>query len=129
VSVAFAYALWEMTGFNPSSQLMPSLALLPGLPLALWLLVRAIRDHRPPAGDAEFKEPAILFALIGYAVAIWAIGFSIPTVALLAWMLFARARMRLVPGLIYGAIVFAVVLLLFDILRGDAPTGVLTGFS
>jgi putative tricarboxylic transport membrane protein len=62
-------------------------------------------------------------------VAIWAIGFSIPTVALLAWMLFARARMRLVPGLIYGAIVFAVVLLLFDILRGDAPTGVLTGFS
>jgi TctA family transporter len=71
VSVAFAYALWEMTGFNPSSQLMPSLALLPGLPLALWLF----------------------------------------------------------PGLIYGAIVFAVVLLLFDILRGDAPTGVLTGFS
>ena len=129
VSVAFAYALWEMTGFNPSSRLMPSLALLPGLPLALWLLARAIRDRRPPAAGAAFKEPMILCALLIYAAAIWAIGFSIPTVALLGWMLFARAKMRLGPGLIYGAIVFGGVLFLFHILRGDAPTGALTGFS
>ena len=97
VSIAFAYAIWEMTGFNPSSRLMPSLTLLPGLPLALWLLFRAVRDYTPQR-DPAFNEPTVLFALLGYAVAIWAIGFSIPTIALLAWMLLARARMRLVPG-------------------------------
>ncbi len=128
VSIAFAYAIWEMTGFNPSSRLMPSLALLPGLPLALWLLFRAIRDYAPPA-DPGFKEPKILLVLIGYAIAVWAIGFSIPTLALLFWMLFVRAGMRPLSGAIYGVIVFGAVWLLFDILRGDAPVGALTGLG
>ncbi len=128
VSIAFAYAIWEMMGFNPSSRLMPSLALLPGLPLALWLLYRAVRDYAP-ARDPEFNEPTILFALIAYAIAIWAVGFSIPTIALLLWMLFMRARMRPLSGVIYGTIVFGIVWMLFDLLRGDAPVGVFTGLS
>ena len=128
VSIAFAYAIWEMTGFNASSRLMPSLALFPGLLLALWLLYRAIRDYAPATGS-QFKEPLILIVLVVYAIALWAIGFTIPTIGLLLWMLFARASMRLVPGLIYGAVVFGIVWLLFNVLRGDAPVGVLTGFS
>jgi uncharacterized membrane protein len=66
--------------------------------------------------------------LIGYVVAIWAVGFSIPTVALLAWMLLIRAAMRPLPAAIYGSIVFAIVWVLFDLLRGDAPVGAFTGF-
>ncbi|AKH98877.1 hypothetical protein IMCC20628_00141 [Hoeflea sp. IMCC20628] len=128
VSIAFAYAIWEMTGFNASSRLMPSLALYPGLLLSLWLLYRAIRDYAPSTGS-QFKEPLILIVLVVYAVALWAIGFTIPTIGLLLWMLFARASMRLVPGLIYGAVVFGIVWLLFNVLRGDAPVGVLTGLS
>ena len=128
VSIAFGYAIYEMTGFNPSSRLMPSLALLPGLPLALWLLYRAARDYAP-GSEQDFKEPAILLVLIAYGIALWTIGFTISTVALLAWMLFVRAGMRPIPGTIYGAIVFAVAWLLFDLLRGDAPVGVLTGLS
>lgn len=128
VSVAFAYALWEMVSFNPSSRLMPSLALLPGLPLALWLLYRAVRDYAP-AADPTFNEPTILLVLLAYAVAVWALGFSIPTVVLLLWMLFVRAGMRPLPGAIYGAVVFGVVWLLFDVLRGDAPVGAFTGLS
>lgn len=126
VTIAFVYAAWETMGFNPSSRLMPGLALIPGLPLVLWLLFRAVRDYTP-ASEQGFNEPVILLVLIGYAVAIWAIGFSIPTVALLAWMLFARAGMRPLPGFLYGSIVFAIVWVLFDLLRGDAPVGVLTG--
>ena len=128
VSIAFAYAIWEMTGFNASSRLMPSLALYPGLLLSLWLLYRAIRDYAPSTGS-QFKEPLILIVLVVYAIALWAIGFTIPTIGLLLWMLFARASMRLVPGLIYGAVVFGIVWLLFNVLRGDAPVGVLTGLS
>ena len=128
VSIAFAYAIWEMMGFNPSSRLMPSLALLPGLPLALWLLYRAVRDYAP-SNNPEFNEPTVLFALIAYAIAIWAIGFSIPTIALLLWMLLMRAKMRPLSAAIYGTIVFGIVWMLFDLLRGDAPVGVFTGLS
>lgn len=129
-TVAFAYALWEMTTFNPTSRLMPSLAILPGLPLALWLLVRGIRGMRHPSvGGASANEAGILFVLLGYAVAVWAIGFSIPTVALLGWMLFHRARMRWFTGGIYAIIIFAVIHLFFMQLRGDAPVGALLPLS
>ncbi len=128
VSVAFAWALTEMPGFNPTSRLMPAPALLPGLPLALFLLYRAIRDDRR-LRDPAFSEPVILVALVLYAAAIRVLGFTLPTVALLAWMLFARAGMRWWTGAIYGAAVLAVALALFAVLRGDAPTRVLTGLN
>lgn len=128
ITLVFAYAIWEMMGFNPSSRLMPSLALVPGLPLALWLLVRAIRNYSS-AADPNFKEPMILIVLIGYAVALWAIGFTIATIALLCWMLFVRANMRPITGAIYGVVVFGLAWLLFDVLRGDAPVGALTGIG
>jgi hypothetical protein len=128
VSAIFLYAGWETLSFNPSSRMMPALALIPGTPLALWLVYRALQGFAP-ARDEAFDEAVILAVLIGYAVAIWALGFSLPTVALLAWMLWRRARMRLVTGLLYGAVVFFIVFELFGMLRGDAPVGVLTGWS
>lgn len=127
-SIAFVYALWEMMGFNPTSRMMPSLAIVPGLPLALWLLVRGIRNYAP-SDRREFSEPRILLALIGYVIGVWAIGFSIPTVALLIWTLLIRAKMRLWTGAIYGIVVFAVIHLLFSLLRGDAPVGALLPLS
>ena len=124
----FAYALWEMFTFNPASRLMPALAIVPGLPLMLWLLVRGIRGYRNDfARDAG--ELRILIALIAYAAAVWAVGLSLPTIGLLAWMLFVRAGMRVWTGLLYGAIVFGAVRILFDTLRGDAPVGALLPIS
>lgn len=126
--VMFAYALWEIFTFNPTSRLMPALAIVPGLPLALWLFVRGIREY-----ENEFArdggELSVLVVLMAYAVAVWAIGLSIPTVALIAWMLLARAKMRLWTSLVYGAVVFGIVRLLFDVLRGDAPVGVFLPIS
>lgn len=128
VSAMFLYAGWETLSFNPSSRMMPALALIPGTPLALWLVYRALQDYAP-VRDEALDEAVILAVLIGYAVAIWALGFSLPTLALLAWMLWRRAGMRLVTGLLYGAVVFFIVRELFGMLRGDAPVGVLTGWS
>ena len=124
----FVYATWEMFTFNPASRLMPALAIVPGVPLTLWLLVRGIREHRNDFGR-DANELWILLAFLIYAVAVWAIGTSLPTIALIAWMLLARARMRWWTSLIYGAVVFAVVRMLFDLLRGDAPVGALLPLS
>ena len=96
--------------------------------LALWLLIRGVREYRNDfAQDAG--ELTILAVLLLYAVAVWAIGLSIPTLALLVWMLLLRARMRLWTAALYGAVVSAIVLVLFDLLRGDAPVGALIAIS
>jgi len=124
----FVYALWEMFTFNPASRLMPALAILPGVPLTLWLVIRGWREHENEF-SRDASELTILAVLIGYTVAVWALGLSIPTVALIAWMLLARARMRIWTALIYGGVVFAFVRLLFDLLRGDAPVGALLPLS
>ena len=124
----FAYALWEMFTFNPASRLMPALAILPGLPLTLWLLARGVWEYQNDFGR-DGSELWILFALLVYTAAVWAIGLSIPTVILIGWMLLVRARMRWWTSLIYGAIVFAVIRLLFDLLRGDAPVGTIIPLS
>lgn len=128
VSALFVYAVCETFSFNPASRLMPALAIIPGLPLALWLVFRGFREFQNDfARDAQ--ELWILGILVLYAVAVWAIGFSIPTVLLITWMLLMRAKMRIWTSLIYGGVVFAIVWLLFDLLRGDRPVGALLSLS
>lgn len=124
----FLYALWETFTFNPASRLMPLLAIAPGVPLTLWLVFRGVREFKPDlARDAS--ELTILAVLLAYAVALWAIGLTIPTLALLCWMLLARAQMRLWTAALYGAVVFAAIWFLFDVLRGDPPVGALIPLS
>ncbi len=126
-TAAFAYAAWETSTFNPTSRLMPLLAILPGLPLCLWLLWRGVREFRP--GEDLGAEPSVLLALASYVAAVWALGFTLPTLVLIAWMLLIRARMRPVWAAGYGLIVFALIQLLFTLLRGDAPSGALIALN
>ena len=125
---AFAYAAWEMQGFAATSRLMPSLAVWPGLALSAWLVLRGLREYAPPGGEA-LAEPLYLGVLAAYAVSIWAVGFTLPTLALLAWMLLSRAGMRPWTGALYGGAVFALVWTLFHFMRGDPPTGALLPLS
>ncbi len=128
VGLMFAYALWETFSFNPASRLMPALAIVPGLPLSLWLVFRGAREFRNDFAR-DGNELWILATLVLYAVAVWAIGLSIPTALLIAWMLLAKAGMRLWTSLVYGGAVFAIVWVLFDLLRGDRPVGAILALS
>ncbi len=127
-SAIFLYAFIELWSFNPASRLMPALAIFPGLPLAAWLVIRGIKEYRSDFGD-DADELRILAVLILYAILVWAIGFSLPTLVLMTWMLLMRAKMRIWTAAIYGAVVFAVARLLFNALRGDAPVGALLAIS
>ncbi len=77
------------------------------------------------AADEAFNEPIFLFALIGYGILVWTVGFNIATVTLLAWMLFSCARMRPVTGIAYGALIFAAIHGLMVLMKIQPPLGVL----
>jgi TctA family transporter len=124
VSIIFIYAAWEMRSFNQTSRLMPLMAVIPGLPLALWLIIRGIKEWGP--NNLEIRsEIGVLAILIVYAISVWAVGFIIPSIILIFWMLVFRGAMRLWTSLIYGGIIFIIIMYLFETLRGDAPTGAL----
>jgi putative tricarboxylic transport membrane protein len=122
VLCAFAYAMWEMQGFNATSQLLPGLAIYPGFVLAALLLVQGIRTL-PGSAWSDFREHRYLPVLILFPAAIWAFGYYVPTIALLAWMLLVCAGMRWISALIYGGIVFALILGMYRLMRADLPGG------
>jgi len=122
VTCAFGYAMWEMQRFNPTSQLLPGLAIYPGFVLSALLLIQSLRAL-PGAAWGDFREHRFLPVLILYPAAIWAFGYSIPTLALIAWMLVFCAGMRWLGALIYGGLVFGLILGMYRMMRADLPTG------
>lgn len=125
--VVFAYAVWELQGFNTDSKLLPTLAIIPGFIFSAITCYKGFRLYSDDS-DSEaqkFTEHYYLVPLITYVAAIWAIGFILPTIVVIAWMLFFCARMRWYTGLGYGAVVFAAILVLFRLINSTPPTGVL----
>jgi len=120
--LAFGYAMWEMQRFNPTSRLLPGLAIYPGFVLSALLLLQAVRAL-PGAKWGDFREHRFLPVLILFPAAIWAFGYHVPTLTLIAWMLVACAGMRWLGALIYGGLVFALILGMYRIMRADLPVG------
>ena len=103
--------------------MLPALGIVPGFLLSVIVLVNRVRKRPPPVPG--FREHWYLGALIVYVIAMWAIGFNIATIGLIAWMLFACGRMRVVTGAIYGVAVFATIHGLLHLMGYRPPTGVL----
>ncbi|MGY6696438.1 MAG: tripartite tricarboxylate transporter permease [Roseinatronobacter sp.] len=122
VTATFAYAMWEMQRFNPTSQLLPGLAIYPGFVLSALVLLQSLRSL-PGASWGNFREHRFLPVLILYPAAIWAFGYHLPTVVLIAWMLVFCAGMRWLGALIYGGLVFGLILGMYQVMRADLPTG------
>jgi putative tricarboxylic transport membrane protein len=122
VACAFAYALWEMQRFRGTSRLMPGLAIYPGLALSLFLIVQSLRAL-PAARLEGFREHHFLLMLVLYPAGVWAFGYSVPTLAMLAWMLLTCAGMRLLGAVLYGGAVFGIIYWMYGIMRTDMPVG------
>ncbi len=122
VTLAFAYAMWEMQGFNRTSKLLPGLAIYPGFVLSAMLLIQSLRSL-PGATWGDFREHRFLPVLILYPAAIWAFGYHLPTLALIGWMLVFCAGMRWLGAALYGGVVFALMLGMYRLMRSDMPGG------
>ncbi|MCE8041646.1 tripartite tricarboxylate transporter permease [Halomonas daqingensis] len=126
--VAFGYALVEMMGFRPNARLMPSLGIVPGLLLSLYVLGRQLfRLHRQGrvANLASRRELPILGGILSYGLAMWLIGFNLATPLLLGWLLVGCARMRWLTALLYGLVVYAIAQSMFMLMRLTPPRGTL----
>lgn len=124
VCAAFAYGVWEMQGFNNTSQLMPGLAIYPGLVLSAYLVWTGFRNL-PVSWHSDFTEHRYLWILVLYPAAVWAIGYSLPTLGLMLWMLLYCAGMRPLGAVLYGSLIFGGTYWLYGIMRTDMPTGAL----
>lgn len=122
VAGAFAYGWWEMQGFRGTSRLMPGLAIYPGLVLSLLLIWQAARAL-PGASLENFTEHRFLLVLFLYPFGVWALGYSLPTLALLAWMLLFCASLRPLGAVLYGGLVFTLIYWMYGVMRTDMPGG------
>ncbi|RDB42672.1 hypothetical protein DU490_11875 [Halomonas sp. DQ26W] len=126
--VAFGYALVEMLGFRPNARLMPSLGIVPGLLLSLYVLGRQlirIRRQGHMANLASRQELPVLGGILSYGLVMWLIGFNLATPLLLAWLLVGCARMRWGTALLYGLAVYGVAQGMFAMMRLTPPAGAL----
>lgn len=122
----FAYAFYEMMGFRSNARLMPSLGIVPGLMLSLYILGRQfyrLRQQGQVVHLGSRQELPILAGILAYGMAMWLIGFNLATPLLLAWLLLKCAGMRLFRAIIYGAIVYTTALGMFALMRLTPPTG------
>ena len=124
----FGYALAEAMGFRANARLLPLLAILPGLALAIFVVVReGIRLTRN-AGQFHFEAKAdypIIALLIGYALGIAVFGFQVATAVFLIFVLTRFAGLRLLGALAYAAILFLGINGLFSLMRIAPPEGYL----
>lgn len=132
MTVAFGYALVEMLGYRPNARLMPSLGIVPGLLLSLYVLGRQlvrIRRRGHSVSLASRRELPVLGGILLYGVAMWLIGFNLATLLLLAWLLIGCARMRWMTALLYGATVYAIAQGMFMLMRLTPPQGTLLNLA
>lgn len=137
--VTFVYALFEVLGFLPQARALPMFAIIPGVALATlafgrdlwaghWFKRLAAVTAESGDGRSVVREELVQFLMLAaYAAGIWIVGFYLATPVYLAWVLVARAKMRVHNALLYGAALLGAVYGLIVLLRSPPPSGLLFG--
>jgi len=128
----FAYALWETMQFSPSSRLLPLLAIVPGLALAIFILGRELWRLKTHVEEFRFDatdEYGVILGFVVYGIGIALLGFNIATIGFLAWVLFTCAKMRPITGFIYGVVLIIAINGIFHLMRVAPPDGLLMSSS
>ncbi|MEH6721111.1 MAG: tripartite tricarboxylate transporter permease [Aurantimonas endophytica] len=123
-----AYAAFETSGFRPNARLLPMLAIVPGLALAILVLVQEVRAYLNQPGafrvDAREEYPVAGLLLL-YGVGIALFGLNLATLAFLLLVLTRFAGMRVIPATIYTVVLIAGVNGMFELMRLSPPAGYL----
>ncbi|HEX7073966.1 MAG TPA: tripartite tricarboxylate transporter permease [Hyphomicrobiaceae bacterium] len=128
----FAYALWETMQFSPSSRLLPLLAIVPGLALAIFILGRELWRLKTHVEEFRFDatdEYGVILGFVVYGIGIALLGFNIATIGFLGWVLFTCAKMRPITGFIYGVVLIIAINGIFHLMRVAPPDGLLMSSS
>ncbi|MGH2372104.1 MAG: tripartite tricarboxylate transporter permease [bacterium] len=129
--LVFAGSLIAIRGFVPGARLMPLVATVPGLALAVLQVVRSLQG-RSLAGDEGPPSPADLrsglvgfLALGGFFILLWLIGFHIAAATLMLLFTLGQARMRPIPALAFTAVTLGFLTVFGSLLGVHWPEGIL----
>jgi putative tricarboxylic transport membrane protein len=124
--LVFAYAAYEASGYRPNAQLLPLVAIIPGLALSALVLMReSLRFLR--ARDAfvidAAAEHSVIGVMLAYGAGIAFFGFNIATAVFLLFVLIVYARMRPAMAVVYGAVLIVAINGMFVLMRVGPPSG------
>jgi len=118
--------------FSACSRLLPLLAIVPGLALAIFSLGRELWRLRTHVEELRFDakdEYSVILGFVVYGSGIALLGINIASVGFLAWVLFTCAKMRPITGFIYGAVLIVAINGMFQLMRVAPPDGLLVSSS
>ncbi|MBI2585752.1 MAG: tripartite tricarboxylate transporter permease, partial [Rhodospirillales bacterium] len=134
--VLFSIGLWQALDLARDARLLPMIAIVPGLGLALLVTATDLmRRHwlhgiaGSQSGRVVASELRQFLYLIGFAVGIFLVGFKVAAAFYLLWVLLSAARMRLHWAAAYAALVLAAAWMLADLMRLALPPGLLTSLT
>lgn len=120
VALAFGVGVAQGLGFQYDARLMPLVAAVPGLALAVVQLLRSARGEPTPAGDDDGDEappdgPALVrrelipfAAVAAYLGSAWLVGFHLSSFALVMLFFWRAARLRPAAAVLWGVGTLAV---------------------
>jgi len=125
MAAIFAYALFEISRLSARSQLFPFATALPGLVVALAVVVRELRQPPRPISPegATTRRAALLF--LGYFAGVFVAGFAATTAVFTALYLWREAELPW-PVALVGAVAGVVTVLVFsNTLHVPLPEGLI----
>ena len=130
LSAIFAYALWQAVGFLPDARLLPLLAIVPGVALAVTALAQDVFVFKKTgarlAVTGDVGAELVQFTYLALLIAgVWTLGFFPATAVYLLGILFFVARMRAASAVVYAAALLAAAYELASLMNMRLPAGML----
>jgi hypothetical protein len=125
MAAIFAYALFEISRLSARAQLFPLATALPGLAVALAVIVRELRQPPRPISpeSATTRRAALLF--VAYFLGVFVAGFAATTAVFTALYLWREAELPW-PIALGGAVAGAALVLVFaNTLHVPLPEGLI----
>jgi hypothetical protein len=125
MAAIFAYAVLEISRLSARAQLFPLATALPGLAVALAVIVRELRQPPRPISPegATTRRAALLF--LAYFAGVFVAGFTATTAVFTALYLWREAELPL-PIALAGAVAGAALVLVFaNTLHVPLPEGLI----
>lgn len=125
MAAIFAYALFEISRLSARAQLFPLATALPGLAVALAVVVRELRQPPQPISPEGATTPRAALLFVAYFAGVFVAGFTATTAVFTAVYLWREAELPW-PIALGGAVAGVIAVIVFaNTLHVPLPEGLI----